>query len=211
MPELQNAASRRRGLCLVLAAPSGAGKTTITRRLLAQDAALSLSVSATTRVPRPGEIDGVHYLFRTEAQFAAMVAAGDFLEHATVFGRAYGTPRAPVAAALTQGRDILFDIDWQGFAALRAALPNDTVGVFILPPSLAALRARLEARGDTPAEVAARLAGAEADMAHWRDFDHLVVNDDLDRTVAGIAAILFAARTETRRQLWLAPSGLALA
>ncbi len=210
MPDAPAAQPRRRGLCLVLAAPSGAGKTTLSRRLLAGDAGLSLSVSATTRAPRPGEIDGVHYFFRTEAEFAAMVAAGDLLEWATIFGHAYGTPRAPVREALAAGRDILFDIDWQGFAALRAALPDDTLGVFILPPSLDVLRARLEGRGDTPAQVSSRLAGALADMAHWRDFDHVVVNDDLDQALAGLAAILLAARTATRRQLWLAPSGLPL-
>ncbi len=192
----------RRGLCLVLSAPSGTGKTTLTRALLARIPGLSLSVSATTRSPRPSEIDGVHYIFKSDHEFADMVADGALLEWATVFGRRYGTPRAPVAAALAAGQDILFDIDWQGFRALRAALPGDTVGVFIVPPSLSTLEQRLIGRGDSPAQVAERLAGARADNAHWRDYDHVVVNDNLNDAVASLTAVLLAARTATSRQLW---------
>ena len=191
----------RRGVCLVVAAPSGAGKSTITRALLAAEPALSLSVSATTRAARPGERDGVHYHFRTQAEFDAMAASGDLLEWATVFGRSYGTPRAPVERALAAGRDVVFDIDWQGHRQLRQALPADVVGVFILPPSLAALEARLQGRaGDSPAEIARRMDEARSEMSHWAEFDHVVVNADLDHAIAGVGAVLNAARTATRRQ-----------
>ncbi len=191
----------RRGVCLVIAAPSGAGKTTITRALLATEPELSLSVSATTRAPRPGEQDGVHYHFRTEAEFARMVADGAMLEWANVFGRCYGTLRAPVERALAAGRDVAFDIDWQGFRHLRAALPGDVVGVFVLPPSLAALEARLHNRGADPAaEIARRMNAARSEMAHWAEFDHVVVNRDLDAAVADVRGILHAARCTIPRQ-----------
>jgi guanylate kinase len=191
---------RRRGVCLVIAAPSGAGKSTITRALLAGEPALSLSVSATTRAPRPGEQDGVHYHFITDAQFQALVADGALLEWAHVFGRAYGTPRAPVEAALAAGRDVIFDIDWQGWRQLKAALPADSVGVFVLPPSLDALRTRLVSRaGDNPAEIARRLQAARDEIAHWQEFDHVVVNDDLPTCIDEVRAILHAARTATAR------------
>ena len=193
---------RARGLCLVIAAPSGAGKSTITRALLDSDPALTLSISATTRAPRRGEQDGVHYHFRTEAQFAAMIAAGALIEWAGVFGRNYGTPRAPVEAALSAGRDVVFDIDWQGHQQLRAALPGDTIGVFVLPPSVDALRARLAARGDPSDIVDQRMASAASEMSHWREFDFAVVNTDLDDTVQATAAILRAARSATVRQAW---------
>src|SRR3954452_15583937 len=138
---------RRRGVCLVVAAPSGAGKSSITRALLASERQLELSISATTRPPRPGESDGIHYHFRTPEAFAVMVAQGAMLEWASVFGNSYGTPRAPVEAALEAGRDVVFDIDWQGHQQVRAALPADVVSVFILPPSVAALEHRLRRRG----------------------------------------------------------------
>ena len=191
----------RRGVCLVVAAPSGAGKSTITRALLAAEPALSLSVSATTRAPRPGEQDGVHYHFRTHSEFSAMAAAGAMLEWATVFGRSYGTPRAPVEEALADGRDVVFDIDWQGHLQLRAALPGDVVGVFILPPSLPDLHARLRARGsDSPAEIARRMAEAQSEMSHWAEFDHVLVNQDLADTTAGVRSVLHAARCTRARQ-----------
>lgn len=194
-------AACRRGVCLVVAAPSGTGKSTITRALLATEPELSLSISATTRAPRPGERDGVHYHFRTPAGFDAMVAEGALLEWATVFGRSYGTPRAPVERALAIGRDVVFDIDWQGFRQLRAALPGDVVGVFVLPPSLPALEARLHNRGgDPPEEIARRMATARGEMAHWAEFDHVIVNRDLDIAIADIQGVLHAARCTVGRQ-----------
>lgn len=198
------AGAARRGVCLVIAAPSGAGKSTITRALLACEPMLSLSVSATTRAPRPGEHDGVHYHFVDQVRFESMVADGALLEWAQVFGRAYGTPRAPVEAALRDGRDVVFDIDWQGWRQVRAALPEDAVGVFVLPPSLATLQARLVSRaGDDAAEIARRMQAARDEISHWAEFDHVVVNDDLDRCVAEVRAVLHAARTATRRQVGL--------
>ncbi len=191
----------RRGVCLVVAAPSGAGKSTITRALLESEPQLSLSVSATTRKPRPGEHEGVHYFFRTQAAFDAMVETGGLLEWAEVFDRCYGTPRAPVEQALAAGRDVAFDIDWQGYRQLRAALPGDVVGVFILPPSLSALEARLRARGgDDEAEIARRMQAAQAEIAHWHEFDYVIVNDDLDRAIAAVRSVLHAARIATTRQ-----------
>jgi guanylate kinase len=189
----------RRGLCLVLAAPSGAGKTSLSRALLAADENLSLSISVTTRAPRAGEIDGKHYHFISQAKFDAMVAAGELLEHATVFTRSYGTPRAPVAAALAAGQDVLFDIDWQGFRQLRAALPGDVAGVFIQPPSLQALSARLAARGDTPADIARRMSHAEAEFSHAGEFDFLVENADFDAALQDLQAILRASRLASCR------------
>ncbi len=193
----------RRGLCLVLAAPSGAGKTSISRALLAAEPGLHLSISATTRAPRAGETEGEHYFFRDRAAFDAMIAADELLEWADVFGQRYGTPRAPVAAALARGEDVLFDIDWQGHQQLRATLPGDVVGVFIMPPDFGALAARLRARGDNENDIARRMAAAEAEISHAREFDYCVVNDALPDAIATIAAILRAARAATTRQTWL--------
>jgi len=199
------AALKRRGVCLVVAAPSGAGKSTITRALLATEPALSLSISATTRPPRPGEQDGEHYHFQTPASFQALVDSGAMLEWAEVFGRRYGTPRVPVEAALAQGRDVVFDIDWQGHAQLHAALPGDVVGVFVLPPSLPALEQRLRGRASDPEpEIAQRMQAARSEIAHWAEFDHIVVNRRLEDAVADIRAILHAARCTTARQIELA-------
>ena len=193
----------RRGVCLVLAAPSGAGKTAITDALLAQESELRRSVSVTTRAPRPYEVDGVHYHFLTEDRFAAAEAAGELLEWARVLQgtHAYGTPRGPVERTLGAGQDLVFDIDWQGHRAMRAKLPADVVGVFILPPSLAALRARLTGRaGDTADEITRRMAVARDEISHWAEFDHVVVNDDLSTAIAEVRAILHAARlVRTRR------------
>ncbi|MBN8889227.1 MAG: guanylate kinase [Rhodospirillales bacterium 70-18] len=194
----------RRGLCLVIAAPSGTGKTAITRALLDSEPGLSLSVSVTTRAPRTGEADGEHYHFVDQAGFDAMVAQGALLEYARVFGRGYGTPRAPVEHALALGRDVVFDVDWQGHRQLRAALPGDVVGLFILPPSRAALEARLHGRGDPPAAVAARMAEADAELSHAGEFDHVLVNDDFDAALAQTRAVLHAARMATARQIGLA-------
>ncbi len=189
-----------RGLCLVLAAPSGAGKTSLSRALLAEDPRLTLSISVTTRAPRPGEVDGQHYHFIDQPTFDAKAAAGQLLEHAYVYARSYGTPRAPVEAALAAARDVLFDIDWQGFRQLRAALPGDVVGVFIRAPSLDALAQRLAARGDDAAQIARRMARAEDELSHAREFDYLVENADFDSALADLRAILRAARLATKRQ-----------
>ena len=190
----------RRGLCLVLAAPSGAGKSTIARALLAREWALQASVSATTRAMRPGERPGVDYHFLNPSEFQALIGADALLEWAEVFGRRYGTPRAPVEAALSGGRDVIFDIDWQGWRSVKAALPDDAVGVFIMPPSLAALRTRLEGRaGDSTEEIERRMALALAEIGHWAEFDHIVVNSDLERCVAEVQAVLHAARCRVGR------------
>jgi guanylate kinase len=190
----------RRGLCLVISAPSGAGKTSLTRALLAAEPNLALSVSVTTRAPRPGEQEGVHYFFRTQNQFTAMAKAGELLEQAVVFGHCYGTPRTAVESALAAGRDMMFDIDWQGHRQLRAALGGDVVGVFILPPSLAALKARLRGRGtDDEAEIARRMQAARDEMVHAVEFDHVLINADFDLALAGCRAVLQAARSATHR------------
>jgi guanylate kinase len=194
----------RRGLCLVIAAPSGAGKSSITRALLDADPALMLSVSVTTRAARAGEQEGVHYFFRDQAGFDALASSGGLLEWASVFGRSYGTPRAPVEQALASGRDVLFDIDWQGHRQLRAALPGDVVSIFILPPALAALETRLRGRGDDPAEIARRMRAAREEIGHWAEFDHVIVNDDFPAAVGAVRSVLQAARLVTVRQSGLA-------
>ena len=190
----------RRGVCLVIAAPSGAGKSSITRALLKLEPELTLSVSVTTRAPRPGERDGLDYLFRSQSEFEALAASGGLLESARVFGRSYGTPRAPVEEALAAGRDMALDIDWQGYGSLRRALPGDVVGVFILPPSLSSLEARLRSRGDDPEIIAARMDAARAEIAHWAEFDHVVVNDAFEYAVQSVRALLHAARLASARQ-----------
>ncbi len=188
-------------MCLVIAAPSGAGKSTIANALRASDKNLAHSVSVTTRRIRPAEVEGLHYHFRSEAAFAAMAEAGELVEWAHVFGRSYGTPRAPVERALAEGRDMVFDIDWQGHRQLKAALPGDVVGLFVLPPSLDVLEARLRGRGqDDEAEIARRMAAARDECAHWPEFDHVVVNAHLDRAVDVARAVLEAARHATARQ-----------
>ena len=193
----------REPLCLVIAAPSGAGTTSVTRAVMEQEPDMRLSVSMTTRAPRDGEIDGVHYHFRDQPSFDATAASGGFLEHAGVFGRSYGSPRAPVEHWLAQGRDVAFDIDWQGHRQVRAALPGRVVGLFILPPSRAALEARLSGRGDAPAAIARRMAMADSEMAHAGEFDHVVVNDDFAATVAAVRAVLHAARLARPRLVGL--------
>ena len=198
------AAIRRRGLLLVLSSPSGAGKTTITRRLLERDPTLSLSVSVTTRPPRPGEIDGCDYVFIDEAQFARMVAAGELLEHATVFGNSYGTPRRPIETALAAGRDTVTDIDWQGTQQLSKRLPADLVRVFILPPSVPELEARLRRRGlDNNDVVKHRMEQALEEMSHWSEYDYVIINRDVDQSVEDAQAILAAERMKRNRQLSL--------
>jgi len=173
----------------------------LSRALLASEPGLSLSVSVTTRAPRDGEVEGMHYYFVDQPKFDAMVAAGELLEHAHVYGKSYGTPRAPVEAALADARDILFDIDWQGYRQLRAALPEDVVGVFIEPPSLEALAGRLAARGDAPAEIERRMIHAEAELAHAREFDYLVENAAFGTALEDLRAILRASRLAGARQI----------
>jgi guanylate kinase len=197
---------RRRGICLVLSAPSGAGKTAITDALLATDPHLHRSVSVTTRQPRAGETDGVHYHFLSAAEFYRAEAAGELLEWARVLQgtHAYGTPRKPVEQALAAGDDVVFDIDWQGHLALRGALLGDVVSVFILPPDMAALAARLRGRaGDHPLEIERRMRVARDEISHWAEFDHVVVNDDLTGATAAVRAVLHAARLATVRQVGL--------
>ena len=192
---------KRRGLCLVIAAPPGAGKTSISRALLDSEADLTLSVSVTTRAMRPGEQDGVHYHFRDMAEYQAMIARGDLLEHAMFLGRGYGTPRAPVEAALAEGRDVLFDIEWQGHRQLKASMPADVTSIFLLPPSMAELERRLRNRGqDSDAEIVKRMAAAREEITHWDEFDHVLINQDFDATVAAARAILHAARSTRARQ-----------
>ena len=193
---------QRRGLLLILSSPSGAGKSTLARRLMSWDTSLRFSVSATTRAPRPGEVDGLHYHFRSRAAFEDMVQAGEMLEHAEVFGNLYGSPRAPVAAAMEQGRDTLFDIDWQGGQQIRnSSLGNDVVSVFILPPSIAELDARLHGRGaDSDAVIAGRMARSRDEISHWAEYDYVLVNDDLDRCFNDLQTILSAERLRRTRQ-----------
>jgi guanylate kinase len=195
------AAISRRGLMLVLSSPSGAGKTSIARQLLAEDANLTLSVSATTRPARPNEVDGRDYHFVSQQRFDEMIAAEAFLEYATVFGNSYGTPKADVMAVLDAGSDVLFDIDWQGTQQVANAARDDLVSVFILPPSRAALQSRLESRAQDSAEVvAARMAKASDEISHYPEYDYIVVNDDLDRSVRSVRAILAAERLRRERQ-----------
>ncbi len=191
----------RRGLMLVLSSPSGAGKTTISRKLLERDGNLTLSVSATTRPMRPGETEGVDYLFVHRPRFDAMVAEGAFLEHATVFEHCYGTPRAAVEAALAAGRDVLFDIDWQGTQQVAEKAREDLVGVFILPPTTGELERRLRARAQDPdAVVRGRMAKAADEMSHWAEYDYIVVNQDVEASVTAVRSILQAERLRRERQ-----------
>ena len=196
---------QRRGLMLVLSSPSGAGKTTISRRLLEIEPDLVLSISATTRPMRPGEQDGVDYHFVDHATFDRMVAEGAFLEHAKVFDNHYGTPRAAVEQSLAVGRDVLFDIDWQGTQQLAQSARADLVSVFILPPTIAALEQRLKTRAQDSAEVVARrMAKAADEMSHWAEYDYIIVNDDLEVSIQRVRAILLAERLKRHRQVGLA-------
>ena len=192
----------RRGLMLVLSSPSGAGKTSIARRLLAEDDKITLSVSVTTRLPRPNEVDGRDYHFVDQDRFDAMVADNAFLEYAEVFGNSYGTPKADVMAVLERGGDVLFDIDWQGTQQVANAARADLVSVFILTPSRAALRERLVSRAqDSDEVVAGRMAKASDEISHYREYDYIVVNDDLEESVRAVSAILAAERLKRDRQI----------
>jgi guanylate kinase len=194
--------SIRRGLLLILSSPSGAGKSTLARRLMEWDPTLRFSVSATTRAPRPGEVDGREYYFRTRSAFEAMVAAGEMLEHAEVFGNLYGSPKGPVQAAMAEGRDTLFDIDWQGGQQIKnSALGRDVVSVFVLPPSIAELDRRLRGRAqDSDEVIAGRMAKSQAEISHWAEYDYVLINDDLDKTFNDLLTILQAERMRRDRQ-----------
>jgi guanylate kinase len=198
----ENMTGKRRGLLLILSSPSGAGKSTLARRLMAWDDTLRFSVSATTRAARPGEVDGQHYHFRSREEFEAMARAGEMLEHAEVFGNLYGSPKAPVAKAMEAGCDTLFDIDWQGGQQIRnSSLGNDVVSVFILPPSIAELDARLHGRGaDSAAVIAGRMARSRDEISHWAEYDYVLINDDLDRCFNDLQTILQAERLRRSRQ-----------
>jgi guanylate kinase len=194
----------RRGLMLVLSSPSGAGKSTLARNLLTLENDLTLSVSVTTRPRRTSEVDGVHYHFVDAERFERMRAGGELLEWAEVHGNLYATPREAVEAALAVGHDVLFDIDWQGTRQLADAMPADIVRVFILPPSMAELRARLERRAeDAEAVIDRRLANARAEIEHWDEYEYVIVNDDLQRSLGLVRSILISERQKRARQLGL--------
>ncbi len=198
---------KRSGLLVILSSPSGAGKSTLARRLMAWDPTLRFSVSATTRKPRPGEVEGEHYFFRDAGQFRDMVARGEMLEHAEVFGNFYGTPRGPVEAAMGAGRDTLFDVDWQGGQQIRASsLGAHVVSIFVLPPSLAELERRLIARQQDSAEIiAGRMEKSRAEISHWAEYDYVIVNDDIERSTDALITILTAERLRRERQAGLGP------
>jgi guanylate kinase len=199
------ATEERRGLLLVLSSPSGAGKSTLTRLILQEEEMLTLSISVTTRKRRPSEVDGVHYHFIDTERFARMRDAGELLEWAEVHGNLYATPRAPVEAALAAGRDVLFDIDWQGTQQIARALPDDMVRVFLLPPSMQELKARLERRAeDDRAVIARRLANARAEIEHWQEYEYVIINADLQRSLMLARTILAAERQKRRRRPRLA-------
>lgn len=194
----------RRGLLIVLSSPSGAGKSTLSRMLMDSDSEITMSVSATTRPKRAGETEGVHYTFVDDPEFDRLIEAGEFVEWAPVFGYRYGTPKAPVKQALKDGRDILFDIDWQGTQQLKAAMGEDLVSIFLLPPSMAELERRLRARGtDSDTTIADRMSRADAEISHWPEYEYVLINEDTERCLEQIRAIVAAERLKTRRQAYL--------
>ncbi len=195
---------KRRGLLLVLSSPSGAGKSTLSRLLLEKDRNITLSVSMTTRTPRPGERNGVDYIFASADEFDDLVARDGFLEHARVFDHSYGTPAAPVVEAMEEGRDVLFDIDWQGTQQLAQKVAEDLVRVFILPPSKAELERRLKTRAQDSAEVVAkRMSKANQEISHWAEYDYIIINDDLEKAEQQLFSILQAERLKRVRQTGL--------
>ena len=195
----------RRGLLLILSSPSGAGKSTLSRKLMAWDPSLSFSVSATTRSPRSAEVDGREYYFKSRAAFQTMVKDGQMLEHAEVFGNFYGSPRGPVETAMIQGRDTLFDIDWQGGQQIKQAMRGDVVSIFILPPSIAELEGRLRGRAqDSEDVIAQRMAKSQAEISHWMEYDYVIVNRDLETAFAELVTIVQAERLRRDRQPHLA-------
>ena len=192
----------RRGLLIILSSPSGAGKSTLSRRLRDWDETISFSVSATTRPPRAREVDGQDYHFLDDATFRKQVAAGEMLEHAHVFGNFYGSPRGPVQAAIDEGRDVLFDIDWQGAQQIQnSVLGPHTLSIFILPPSITELHRRLETRGqDSPETIAKRMQKSWDEISHWGEYDYVLVNDDLETTDTALKTIVSAARLRRLQQ-----------
>ena len=195
---------KRRGILFIVSSPSGAGKSTISRKLLASDPGLEMSVSATTRPPRPGEVDGKDYHFVNLDQFREMVAQNEFLEWAHVFGNRYGTPRGPVEKALSEGRDVLFDIDWQGAQQLYQQAGGDVIRVFIFPPSMDELERRLRSRGtDSNEVIEGRMSRASAEISHWDGYDYVLVNEDLDQSYARLKTILESERMRRARQPWM--------
>ena len=194
----------RRGVLYILSSPSGAGKTTLARRLVAADPGISMSVSVTTRKPRPGEREGVDYFFVDSQRFEAMKSGAELLEWARVFDNCYGTPKAPVMIAIDAGKDVLFDIDWQGAQQLSEKMPKDVVRVFVLPPSGRILEQRLRSRAQDPPEVVARrMAAAAAEISHWAEYDYVIVNNDLEDSVKAVTSILLAERLKRERLLGL--------
>ncbi len=196
-----NPVIRRRGMLVVLSSPSGAGKSTIAKALLNTEDNLAMSVSATTRAPREGEVEGKHYYFVSQDKFTAMVTEGAFLEHATVFGNSYGTPKAPVETALEEGHDVLFDVDWQGAQEIQQYARDDIVSIFVLPPSVEELEQRLRSRGeDSESVVRDRMSKASSEMSHWDSYDYVIINKDIDDSVASVRSILGAERKKRHRQ-----------
>ena len=204
MSDLTELKRNRRGLMIVLSSPSGAGKTTLTRRLLADNSGMTMSVSATTRPPRPGEEDGVDYYFIDKSRFAELEATDEFLEHAKVFDNFYATPRGPVEDALREGRDGVFDIDWQGAQQLTQAAADDLVKIFILPPNMRELEQRLRTRAqDSDSVIAKRMSKSEAEISHWAEYDYVIVNEDVETALAELQTIVLAERMRRKRQPWL--------
>lgn len=190
----------KRGICLVLSAPSGAGKSTITKMLHKNDPSLGTSISATTRQPRGEEKDGVHYHFKSKEEFQELIKNNGLVEWAEVFENYYGTPREPIEEALSKGQDIVLDVDWQGFRLMKEACPKDTVGIFILPPSLEELEKRLRGRGsDSDEVIKKRMNQAESEISHWNEFDYVITNDNLDKACLQVQKILESERLSTKR------------
>jgi len=202
MTNAKTVPAQRRGLLLILSSPSGAGKSTLARLLMEWDPTIRFSVSATTRAPRPGEVDGREYFFRDKPSFQAMVEQGEMLEHAAVFDNFYGSPKGPVEAAMAEGRDTLFDIDWQGGQQIRnSSLGRDVVSIFVLPPSIAELDRRLRGRAqDSDAVIAGRMAKSQSEISHWAEYDYVLVNHELDETFDALKTILQAERLRRDRQ-----------
>lgn len=206
MGAISDAGGKRRGLMLILSSPSGAGKSTLTRSLLKADPELGLSISVTTRARRHSEIDGQHYHFIDAKRFQQMRDSGELLESAEVHGNRYGTPREPIEAALGAGRDVVFDIDWQGTRQIAEQMPDDIVTIFVLPPSMAELKSRLDRRAeDDPEVIARRLTSARDEIGHWSEYDYVIINDDLSRSLDEVTAVLHAERLRRSRQPEIAP------